>query len=105
MYILYVRQHEMRSVRKAVSWHGQSGWGPGYIPDVRAGFVVDFVTLAGLLYGTSWEKCRARLWDLLKAVTEDYLLQRCEAKYCARNLLKFSDKLTATTPKTEAVGR
>jgi len=32
--------------------------------------------------------------EALRAVTEDYVLQRCDAVYCARNLLKFSEKLT-----------
>ena len=32
--------------------------------------------------------------EVLKAVTEDYLLQVCDTMYCARNLLKFSEKPT-----------
>ena len=37
--------------------------------------------------------------------SDDYLPQRCDAVYCTINLLKYSEKLTATTPKTEAVDR
>ena len=44
--------------------------------------------------------------EVHKAVTEDYLLQRCDAVYCARNLLKFSEiRTAATTPTTDSADR